>query len=68
MRNNLVHIVVASVLESQRVIYSDCLEILLLKTEQIQLKESVFLQPGRKKKGGCVALLQPPTKVVVEQF
>ena len=48
--------------------FQDRREIQLLKTEQIQLKEPVFLQPGRKKKGGCVTLLQPPTKVVVEQF
>ena len=55
-------------LQGQRNRIQDRREIQLLKREQIQMKEPVFLLPWRKKKGGCVALFQFPTKVVVEQF
>ena len=55
-------------LQGQRNRIQDRREIQLLKREQIQMKEPVFLLPWRKKKGGCVALFQFPTKLVVEQF
>merc|ERR1712004_222787 len=46
-------------LQGQRNRFQDRREILLLKTEQIQLKESVSLQPGGRR-GGAVSLCSSP--------
>ena len=47
-------------LQGQRNRFQDRREILLLKTEQIQLKESVSLQPGGRR-GGAVSLCSSRT-------
>ena len=47
-------------LQGQRNRFQDRREILLLKTEQIQLKESVSLQTGGRRRGAVSLCSSPP--------